>query len=327
MLKIAHHSDGSQRKVNLGGWQKQTADIRDDAYRLKIHGSFLSIPQSVDLRSICSPIDDQGSLGSCTANMFAGMIESNEIKAGRGFGDAFGGMQSSIIASSKVETSNVVLEPSGVITFVTTIIPSVTSNTKSDSLPKLIDVSRLFEYYATRKIEGTINKDAGASIRDTIKAGYTYGVVDETAWPYDISKFTVNPPSELWTSAVGHRVTSYHGIADGDIQTMKSTIASGYLVGYGFRVYDYFMSSDMSKKGFLHVPGPNEKDHGGHAQCLCGYDDNKVNPFDETKKGAFLVRNSWGAGWGLSGYYWVSYDYIANTDLSADFWVIQSSPV
>jgi C1A family cysteine protease len=51
----------------------------------------------------------------------------------------------------------------------------------------------LFEYYATRKIEGTIPDDSGATIRDAVKTGNVYGVADETLWPYDVSKFTVNP--------------------------------------------------------------------------------------------------------------------------------------
>jgi len=37
----------------------------------------------------------------------------------------------------------------------------------------------------------------------------------------------------------------------------------------------------------------------GHAMCIVGYDD---------AKGAFKVRNSWGADWGENGYVWIAYD-------------------
>jgi C1A family cysteine protease len=41
----------------------------------------LSLPALVDLRAYCSPIEDQGSLGSCTANAAAGMLEYFERRA------------------------------------------------------------------------------------------------------------------------------------------------------------------------------------------------------------------------------------------------------
>ncbi|MCL4439262.1 MAG: cysteine protease [Firmicutes bacterium] len=40
-----------------------------------------SLPASVDLREWCSPVKDQGSLGSCTANAGAGLVEHFERKA------------------------------------------------------------------------------------------------------------------------------------------------------------------------------------------------------------------------------------------------------
>jgi len=39
------------------------------------------LPPSVDLRADCSPVEDQGSLGSCTANAGAGLIEYYERRA------------------------------------------------------------------------------------------------------------------------------------------------------------------------------------------------------------------------------------------------------
>lgn len=40
---------------------------------------------------------------------------------------------------------------------------------------------------------------------------------------------------------------------------------------------------------------------GGHAYKLVGYDD---------AKGAFLMQNSWSAGWGLAGHAWMPYGFI-----------------
>lgn len=40
-----------------------------------------SLPSSADLRAWCSPVEDQGSLGSCTANAGVGMVEYYEKRA------------------------------------------------------------------------------------------------------------------------------------------------------------------------------------------------------------------------------------------------------
>lgn len=68
-----------QRKL---GWKKQTEDVRD----FKVaHLSLVKelpkiIPASVNLRKWCSGIQDQGELGSCTANAWAGLLQFNENK-------------------------------------------------------------------------------------------------------------------------------------------------------------------------------------------------------------------------------------------------------
>lgn len=338
MLKSVTLHHGDTKRIHLGGWRKQPADLRDEEFRLKLHPSFLTsaLPPTGDLRGFCSPIEDQGELGSCTANAFAGLIEANELRSKATKSHAL----LAVAAAPHVTVSGITQASDGSISFTTKVTagsapsptpgpaPSPTpSPTPSPKPGKLIDVSRLFEYYATRKIEGTTNEDSGATIRDTAKAGAQYGIAMESSWPYDAAKYTQEPPAAVWTAAASHKVTSYHSIADGDILTLKSVLATGYLVEFGFNVYSYFMSQQMAAQAFLDVPKSNETLEGGHAVDLCGWDDNMVNPFNKSSKGAFLVRNSWGGGWGLSGYFWMSYDYVKSPKLCSDFWVVQSSPL
>jgi C1A family cysteine protease len=50
--------------------------------------------------------------------------------------------------------------------------------------------------------------------------------------------------------------------------------------------------------------------NGGHAVCVVGWDDDfPATSFNKTApgNGAYIVRNSWGTGWGESGYFYVSY--------------------
>jgi C1A family cysteine protease len=335
MLRTVMMHHGARKNVHLGGWRKQSADLRDEEYRIKLHPSFLTsaVPPSGDLRPFCSPIEDQGELGSCTANAMAGLVEANELRSKASTSE---GRLALHAAAALVVVSGITQSSDGSVSFSTKVTPSgkpsptpgpsPTPPTPSPST-KLIDVSRLFQYYATRKIEGTTTEDSGATIRDTAKAAAQFGLADEKTWPYDVTKFAQNPPTSVWTTAASHTVTSYHSIADGDILTMKSVLATGYLVEFGFNVYSYFMGEQMATQAFLDVPKSSETVEGGHAVDLCGWDDNMANPFNKASKGAFLVRNSWGTGWGLSGYFWMSYDYAKTTRLASDFWVVQSSPL
>lgn len=326
MLKTLHSAHGT-RQVHLGGWKKQHVDARDEGFRIKLHPSFLSpgaAPSSCDNRPVCSPMENQGDLGSCTAHMLAALVEANEIKR-----QQQGKTAASVLPSLAI--SNVAVSPAGIITFTTSVTPAATPAPVPTPAPKLVRASRLFQYYGTRKIENTITQDSGASIRDAIKCAALYGVADEALWPYDISKFTLNPPAPVWTQAATHKVTSYHAITDGDITTMKTALAAGWLVGFGFAVYDFMLSREMARNGLLPKPLKTESLQGGHAVALVGYDDNMMIPRGDgtTAKGAFLVRNSWGLGWGYqgTGYFWMSYEYVGDTNLSNDFWVVQSAPI
>jgi len=55
------------------GWLPDIPDKRDFLYRAI--RPVIRLPKSVDLRSVCSKIEDQGPLGSCTAQALAGNLE------------------------------------------------------------------------------------------------------------------------------------------------------------------------------------------------------------------------------------------------------------
>jgi C1A family cysteine protease len=73
------------------GWLRDLPDIRDYTAehekikpllkKLNVLSPMATLPAKVDLRAWCAPIEDQGLLGSCTANAGIGMIEYYERKA------------------------------------------------------------------------------------------------------------------------------------------------------------------------------------------------------------------------------------------------------
>src|SRR5262245_18229091 len=73
--------------------------------------------------------------------------------------------------------------------------------------------SRLFVYYNERVIEGTVKQDAGAMIRDGVKAVNKLGAPPEPLWPYAIAKFATKPPAAAYTEGLKHQVVSYQRVA------------------------------------------------------------------------------------------------------------------
>jgi len=248
----------------------------------KISGA--DLPKKMDNRKWCSPIEDQGHLGSCTANAGVGMYEYMENKA-RG---------------------------------------------------KYIDGSRLFLYKATRLLMGQEGiGDSGAYIRTTLGAIRLFGIPYEQFWQYtdDPEKFDKMPDPWLWALGQYFRALKYFRLdfsADGkeNIHRMKEYVTKGYALDFGFVVFSSYKDAEKNG-GILPYPSAQESIVGGHSVLVVGFDDEKVakNPRDNnSKKGCFLIRNSWGESWGEYGYGWIPYEYFisnANGDVLADdVWTI-----
>jgi C1A family cysteine protease len=62
------------KKHQIGYIIPDLPDRRDKLFKLEVP-RVLRLPKRVDLRSEMSPVEDQGQLGSCTANAFAGNLE------------------------------------------------------------------------------------------------------------------------------------------------------------------------------------------------------------------------------------------------------------
>ncbi|SEQ99342.1 Cysteine protease, C1A family [Solimonas aquatica] len=249
----------SQHRVPWYGWQPDLPDHRDHPYAA-VHGRRRRLPRQVDLRAHCPPVDNQGSLGSCTAHALSSALEFLELRAGQ----------------------------------------------------RLVNLSRLFVYYNERVIEHSVERDAGASLRNGIKTLVRQGVCEEALWPYRIREFQVRPPPPTYRQATRHCIRSYQRLET--LEEMRDCLAEGYPFVFGFSIYESFESARVARSGVLEMPARHEAQLGGHAVMAVGYDD---------RARRFLVRNSWARDWGQQGYFTMPYAYLENRNLSDDFWTVR----
>jgi C1A family cysteine protease len=179
--------------------------------------------------------------------------------------------------------------------------------------------SRFFIYYNERAIEGTVSSDSGAQIRDGMKSIAQQGVCPESEWPYNPAAFPNNPqllekPSQqAYTDAANYEAIQYQSLTP-VLTQLKGCLASGYPFVFGFTVYESFESPAVASSGQVPMPKHSEQTIGGHAVVAVGYDDTTQH---------FIVRNSWGTGWGIGGYCMMPYLYLTNAHLASDFWTLQ----
>ncbi len=108
-----------------------------------------------------------------------------------------------------------------------------------------------------------------------------------------------------------YQILFYPDETDNDlkINSVKKSLAEGYPLMLGFTVPESFYTS-----GALWEPQPTDGgpsgQHGLHALCIVGYDDNQHG-------GAFRILNSWGSGWADGGFFWVKYADFAQWALVA----------
>lgn len=178
--------------------------------------------------------------------------------------------------------------------------------------------SRLFMYWNTRFLEGTLNEDAGGFIRDCIKSCNNAGYCEEQLWPFDPTKITVKPPQEAFDEAIEDRIHFYGTVNNLNILAFKEALAHGNPVIFGFDVYPAMEEDGPGSVADpawarLSMPVPGQRKLGGHGVLGVGYRDDIE---------CAIVRNSWGSAWGDNGCFYMPYEYIAS-EMVADAWVIR----
>jgi C1A family cysteine protease len=177
--------------------------------------------------------------------------------------------------------------------------------------------SRAFQYWCSRQLEHQTTEDSGSTVADALKALSRFGYLPEAAWPYTAANLYAPPSHEVYAEAAQNAGATSHTVPRSQLW---NTLASGFPVVMGFVVFSSFESPQVAATGVAPMPGPHDQVVGGHCVDLVGYDDHA-----ET----WLLRNSWGTGWGLPtarGYFTLPYAYLADSTLASSFRVVTHVP-
>lgn len=170
------------------------------------------------------------------------------------------------------------------------------------------DLSRLFVYYNARLIEGNVDEDEGAYIRDAVKAVNKYGICAESFWPYDIELFAMTPPISSYTDARNRTIKKYYRVEG--LKNILDALSNDYPVVAGMQVYSSFDDIEAIENFILPMPTVKDDIIGGHAVVIVGYD---------LLKKLVLCRNSFGPDWCRGGHFWVPFEYVRNN--FSDCWI------
>lgn len=261
----------------------------DASPTLKKAPTLLGIPDKKDLRSYCSPIENQGALGSCTAQAAAGVVEYFQRRA---FDDHCNGSRLFVYK-------------------VTRNLMNVTGDTGAwlrNTMGALVLCGVAPEkYWPYTDSKPDFDEEPPA---------FVYAVADEFK---ALKYFSHDPPaSNKPLASVLFSVKLYLAMG---IPSMF-----GF---YGFERGHFEDGAYVPPyhSGEIFYPCPSDKALWGHAIVAVGYDDEKKirnESCGKETKGALLIRNSWGSDWGEDGYGWLPYEFVLNK-LALDFWSLLSA--
>jgi C1A family cysteine protease len=117
------------------------------------------------------------------------------------------------------------------------------------------------------------------------------GVTDEAHYPYTAGDQNCSGLVSGWENYV-RKIKDYSSLTNNPA-AMKEFIANYGPIEACLYVYDDFFS--YTGGVYRHVTGDLA---GGHCVCIVGYDDNG---------GYWIAKNSWGTGWGESGFFYIAY--------------------
>ncbi|MBE6544387.1 MAG: hypothetical protein E7675_08310, partial [Ruminococcaceae bacterium] len=291
--------------------EEQPAGISEDSAELY---DAAALPSAVTLVGTVHlpPIDDQGAVGCCASNAITYTQFTNAVSRYIHSLDPNANWTPSKNTKANIFSPKFTytLAGSGTAWVYDVLVDHGAATLNNSTFYKYYGGSR---YYTTA---GTLSKSAVCW--DNIN---TLG--------YNALSYRLTDYEQIWVTG-GDYVSTAEPTVNGEVNVMFTTSQAGRNLvakikdalnrgnavvtgGYPAR-WDFSTltgGGTYGKAGEQVVVSASGKDAGGHQVTIVGYDDNitaKCNGV--TLKGGFLVSNSWGTGWGNSGYIWIMYDAV-----------------
>src|SRR5262249_29331446 len=176
---------------------------------------------------------------------------------------------------------------------------------KAGRLAKNVQLSPRFVWMASKETDQNVSRPetfieaAGTSLKAAVDIVRKYGAVTMGLLPFHIAtKMYTGNENAFFTAAAQRKIASYFNLHR-DLNQWKAWLASNGPILAGLSV-DQTWDNATATGGNIDAFMPNTV-RGGHAIAVVGY----------TSSGRFIVRNSWGTGWGDHGFGYVSAAYIA----------------
>jgi C1A family cysteine protease len=126
----------------------------------------------------------------------------------------------------------------------------------------------------------------------------TTGLPVESAFPYTATNNTCSNAAANWQNST-YKVNGWHTPSSITVDNIKNA-----LYAYGPALATFYVYNDFYsyRSGIYSYTSGSYV--GAHAVLVVGYDDTNQ---------AFIVKNSWGSGWGEAGYFMIAYSEVGGT--------------
>lgn len=147
--------------------------------------------------------------------------------------------------------------------------------------------------------------DGGSWMSTNMMISRDWGTATMATMPYNDRDPVGWGSMEAFREAPLHRATQVRGInymGQTTVDAVKTLVSKGSPITFAFDASQY--DPAFADGNFIMSSAEYNSFGLNHAQTIVGYDDAIT---DDGELGAFRVVNSWSAGWGDNGFYWLTY--------------------